>query len=138
MTLSKSTLRRLERTNPKKKRGSPSPAELLREDLPPSPVARAELERRAAEAKAEAEKAAPPPEPRPEPSEAKAEPADALPPAPLTPLPEKPWYEEMVSWRPRGAADPFEDDDGMAYCETIHRYDPFERALEEEYYDPDD
>jgi hypothetical protein len=141
MNLSKNMLRRLGRASPKKKHGSPSPAELLREDLPPSPLARAELARRAAETKEEAETATPRPEPPLAPPEAKAKPADARlanprPPAPQTPPPESPWYEEMCRWRPRGAADPYDDD--VEYYETIHRYDPLERALEEEDYDPDD
>jgi hypothetical protein len=37
-------------------------------------------------------------------------------------------------WRLGGAADAYDDE--VRY-ETIHRYDPLERALEEEDYDPD-
>jgi hypothetical protein len=136
MNLSKSMLRRLGRANPKKPNRSLSPAELLGDDPPSSPLARIELARRAAEAEAQAAKAAAPPEP----TEATAKPADARPadtppPVPQTPPPEPQWWEEKCQWRPRGAPDPYDGD--VEYYETIHRYDPLERALEEEDYDPD-
>ncbi len=140
----KSMLNRLGGVDPKKTNRTPSPAELLR-GLPPSYLAQKELDRRAAEAKAAAEQATSPPEPSPASPEAKAEPTDARPvdpqppAAPQTPPPEKPWYEEMVRWRPRDAPNSheYDDGDGMEYCETIHRYDPLERALEEDDYDFD-
>jgi hypothetical protein len=144
MSLSKTMLRRLKGANPKKSNRSPSPAELLR-NAPPSPMARIELARRAAEAEAaKLAEAAPPPDQIERPEEAKAAPVDATPgapppPEPGMPPPEPQWWEEKCRWRERGAADydDVDDDDGV-YYETIHRYDPLERADEEEYYDPDE
>ncbi len=133
----KTILRRVGRASPKSSRRSPSLWEIT-EGLPPSPLERAERARREAEAKEEAEKAAAVPGP----TEAKAKPAETKPaetqpPAPQTPPPEPQWWEEKCRWRLRGEADQYDDGDGMEYCETIHRYDPLERALEEEDYDPD-
>ena len=132
----KSILRRVGRASTETTRRSPSLWEIT-EGLSPSPLERAERARREAEAKEEAEKAAA----APEPTEAKAKaaetkPAETLPPAPQTPPPEPQWWEEKCRWRLRGPADGY--DDGGEYYETIHRYDPLERALEEEDYDPDD
>ena len=79
--------------------------------------------------------AAPPPEPIETPAK-QAAPARLPPAAPQTPPPEKQWHEELCSWRPRDAADPYEGD--HEYTETIHRYDPLERADEEDDYDWDD
>jgi hypothetical protein len=133
----KSILHRVGRAGPQTTRRSPSLWEITR-DLPPSPLERAERSRREAEAEAEAEVEAEKAAAAPEPAEAKAEPADAKPVVapPQTPPPEPQWWEEKCRWRPRGAPAPY--DDGLELYETIHRYDPLERALAEEDYDPDD
>ena len=143
MSLDRSRLRRLARANPKAKPKFATLKELV-SNLPPVPMVLAEQERRAAEA--EAAKAGPGPLPveRPEPPTAapvEARPAAPPPPTPQPgmPPPEPQWREEKCRWRERGPADyaDHDDNDGV-YYETIHRYDPLERADEEEYYDPDE
>jgi hypothetical protein len=137
MIQGKGRLRRLDRANQTSAPKEPSLWEMVR-SLPPSPLAAAELARRAAEAK----QAAAPPEPpvpaeaaRPTSAEPRAEtkrtPVEARPPAPP---PEPQWWEEKCRWRPREAAD--WDDDGERY-ETVHEYDPVEWALDEPDYDWD-
>ena len=137
MSLARSRLRRLARANPKAKPKVVTLKDLL-SSLPPVPMVLAEQERRAAEA--EAAKAVPRPLPveRPEPPEAvpvEARPAAPPPPTPEPGMPprEPQWWEEKCQWRERGPADyaDHDDDDGV-YYETIHRYDPLERAREED------
>jgi hypothetical protein len=124
------TLRRLGRAIRKTTSGRTTLGELLR-GLPEAPVVLAERARRKAEAAAAAGKAALPPQPAVATTPpAEARPADPPPPAPGMPPPEPKWYEEMCRWRQHEAADSY---DHEVRYETIHEYDPLERALEEDY-----
>jgi hypothetical protein len=132
MMLPRHMLGRLRRGDPKTTSRSPTLEELVR-GTPDDPMVEALVARWSAEAKAAAaaEQAALPPQPaEATPPPAEARPADPPPPEPGMPTPEPKWWDEMLGWRGRGTPEPYPYDD-VRY-ETIHEYDPLERALEEE------
>jgi hypothetical protein len=135
MIVSSQKLRRLGRAARKTTSGGTTLEELIRA-APDGPRVQAKWTRREATAAAAAEKAAL----LPQPTEATTPPAEARPAAPPPPAPGMPpaeprWHEEMLGWRSHGTPPPPQGEDDVRY-ETIHEYDPLERALEENY-DPD-
>lgn len=129
MMLPRHTLGRLRRGAPKTTSTGPTLEELVRGT--DDPMVEALVAQWSAEAKAAAaaEKAALPPQPaEATPPPAEARPADPPPPEPGMPPPEPRWHDGMCWWRPREAADSYDDE--VRY-ETIHEYDPLEWASRE-------